>query len=158
MLNNQRGRDSPQVKALAARKDGGQHLFGLRGGEHELHMFRRLLQRLEERVECLLGKHVHLINDVHLVARGGRRVVHRVPQFANLVNAAITRAINLEYIQRATLDNLGATFVVVLEVHRRPIGCIKALGKNTGNGGLARAPWAGKEICMRDAPRSNGIG
>ena len=76
----------------------------------------------------------------------------------DLIDASITRAINLEHIQRATPGNLGTTFVVVLKIHHWPIGCIEALGKNAGNGGLTRAPWPGKEVRMGDSPRSDGIG
>jgi hypothetical protein len=36
--------------------------------EDELHVRRRLLERLQQRVEGLRGEHVHLVDDVDLVA------------------------------------------------------------------------------------------
>ena len=61
-----------QVEALAARQHRHRHLARLGGGEDELHMLGRLLERLEQAVEGLLRQHVHLVDDVDLVAGGVR--------------------------------------------------------------------------------------
>jgi hypothetical protein len=66
--------DPAQVEALAAREDRDRDLADLGGREQELHMGRRLLERLEERVERRGAEHVHLVDDVDLVARRGRPV------------------------------------------------------------------------------------
>ena len=44
-------RHAAQIESLAARQHGDRHLADFRGGEDELHMFRRLFQRLQQRVE-----------------------------------------------------------------------------------------------------------
>ena len=44
MLDNERGGDPAQIKALAAREDGRQDLFGIGRGEHELHVRGGLFQ------------------------------------------------------------------------------------------------------------------
>ena len=62
------GLDPAQVEALAARQDGDRDLADLGGGEDELRVRRRLLQRLQEGVERLLREHVDLVDDVDLVA------------------------------------------------------------------------------------------
>ena len=41
--------------------------MGFRGREHEDHVLRRLLQRLEQRVERGLGQHVYLVDEVDLM-------------------------------------------------------------------------------------------
>ena len=66
------GLDAAQVEALAAGQDGDRNLADLGGGEDELRVRRRLLQRLQEGVERLLGEHVDLVDDVDLVARRDR--------------------------------------------------------------------------------------
>jgi hypothetical protein len=45
------GLDAPQIEALAAREHRHRHLANLGGREDELHMLRRLLERLQQRVE-----------------------------------------------------------------------------------------------------------
>ncbi len=62
------GLDPPEVETLAARKDGDRDLAHLGGREDELHVLGRLFQRLQQAVEGLLGEHVHLVDDVDLVA------------------------------------------------------------------------------------------
>ena len=50
MRDQHRGRlDAAQVEALAARQDRHRHLADLGGGEDELHMRRRLFERLQQR-------------------------------------------------------------------------------------------------------------
>ncbi len=70
--------DPAQVEALAARQHGHRHLADLGGGEDELHVLGRLLQRLQQRVEGVLRQHVHFVDDVDLVARRDRPVAHAV--------------------------------------------------------------------------------
>ena len=60
--------DAAEVEALAARLDGLGHLVRMRRGEHEDDVARRLLERLEQRVERRRREHVHLVDDVDLVA------------------------------------------------------------------------------------------
>ena len=69
--------DPPQVEPLAARQHRHRHLADLGGGEDELHVRRRLLQRLQQRVERRGAQHVHLVDDVDLVARARRPVGDR---------------------------------------------------------------------------------
>ncbi len=45
--------DAAEVEALAARQHRHRHLADLGGGEDELHVRRRLLERLQEAVERL---------------------------------------------------------------------------------------------------------
>jgi hypothetical protein len=51
VLGQPRRRDQLEVEALAARQDGDGNLVDLGGGEDEHHVRRRLLQRLQQRVE-----------------------------------------------------------------------------------------------------------
>ena len=73
MLGELLGRDAAQVEPLAARQDGDRHLVHFGRGEQEFHMRRRLLERLQERVERALRQHVDLVDDVDFVARARPR-------------------------------------------------------------------------------------
>ena len=55
----------PQVLGAAA--DGVADLLRIGGGQHEHHVRRRLLERLQQGGLGLLRQHVHLVEDVHLV-------------------------------------------------------------------------------------------
>ena len=62
------GTQQPELEVLGPAPDGGQHLLRIGGGQHEDHMGRRLLQRLEQGVGCRRGQHVDLVDDVDLQA------------------------------------------------------------------------------------------
>ena len=68
-------RQPTEVEALAAGVDRLGHLVGVRGAHDEHGARRRLFERLEQRVERRGGEHVHLVDDVDLVATARRRVV-----------------------------------------------------------------------------------
>ena len=67
------GRDEAEGIVVGARADGADDLLRLGGGEDELHVRRRLLDELEQRVEALRGDHVGLVEDEDLVSVAGRR-------------------------------------------------------------------------------------
>ena len=66
-----------EVEPVAAIDHGREHLLRLGRGQHEDRPRRRLLERLEERVPCLRGEHVRLVEDVDLVA--ARKRARRPP-------------------------------------------------------------------------------
>ena len=158
MFGDEIDRDASQIVTLAARHDRRQHLLWLRRGENELHMLGRFLQRLEQRIERLLREHVHLVDDVDFELRRGRRVHHRVAQFANFIDATIAGAVNLQHVHRPPLGNLLRLGVVIREIDLRTIGAVEALGKNPGQRGFAGAPWPAKQIRVRDPVGADGVG
>ena len=152
------GGNAPQVEPLAARQDGRQHLLRVRRGEHELHMLRRLLQRLEQRVERRRREHVDFVNDVDLEPGAGRRVLAGLAQLADLLDAVVAGAVNLEHVQRAALGNFLAARVVVVEVHLGAAGAIEAFGEDAGDGGLAGAARAAEQVGVGNPLLLDGMG
>src|SRR6266536_5842576 len=71
-------------------------------------MWRRLFERFQQCVECLLSEHVHLVDDVDLETGLRRRVAHVVAQLAHVINAAVTRAIDLDYVEAVARGDLSA--------------------------------------------------
>jgi hypothetical protein len=98
-LDDELGRDRLQVEALAAGDDGREHLLHLGGGEDELHVRRRLLEGLEQRVERRRREHVHLVDDVDLELALGRRVADGVAQVAHLLDAVVRGAVDLDHVE-----------------------------------------------------------
>ncbi len=148
MFGNQRRRDAPQVEALAARHNRWQDLLRVGRGEHEFHMFGRLFQGLEQRVERRGREHVDFVNDVNLETRAGRRVAAGLAQFAHLLDAIVAGAVNLKHVQRTPLGDFPAARIVIVEVHFGPVGAIEAFGEDAGDGGLAGPARAAKEVGM----------
>ena len=99
-----------QVKSLATRQDGRRNLAQLGRREHELQVLRRLLQGLQQRVERRSGQHVDLVHDVDLVAADRRPVAGRIKQASHVVDARVTRGIDLEDIDVAIVGDGNAVF------------------------------------------------
>jgi hypothetical protein len=59
----------------------------------------RLLQRLEERVEGRVGKHVHLVNDVDLVPAGLRGVADLVHEVADVVHGVVGGRVEFVHVE-----------------------------------------------------------
>lgn len=76
-------------------------LSGFGGGEDELHVRRRLLHHLQQRVEALLGDHVGLVDDVDLEARLHRCEEDALAQLAGVVDAAMGGGVDLDHVDAA---------------------------------------------------------
>jgi len=151
VLGNQRRRNPPQVEPLTARQDGGQHLLRVGRGEHELHMRRRFFEGLEQRVESPRGQHVNFVYDVNLEAGAGRRILARLAQLANLLDAVVAGAVNLEDVQRTPFGDFPAARVVFRKLHPGPALAIKALGENAGDGRFAGPARPAEQVGMGNA-------
>ena len=157
MLHQQAGIDAAQVEALAARQHGDRHLADLGGGEDELGVRRRLLQRLEQGVERRARQHVHFVEDVDLVARGHRRVAHRVVDLAHVVDAVVRGRVHLDHVEVPALHDRLA----MQAEHRHLDGragdravrqlVVERTGENARGRGLADAAHAGEDPGLRNA-------
>ncbi len=140
-----------EVEALAAGQDGGGQLLRLGGGEDEHGVGRRLLQRLEQRVERAGGQHVHLVDDVDLVLRQRRRVLDLLAQIANLVHAVVAGRVDLHHVHavfglKGAADLAFAAGVAVLGIQ-----AVDGLGEHLGGAGLAGSAGAAEQIGVGDA-------
>ena len=64
------GRKQVELEVLGPAANGGNHLVGLGGGQHEDHVLRGFLQRLQQRILGPGAEHVDLIEDVDLGSTG----------------------------------------------------------------------------------------
>ena len=157
MIHHQLDGNAAQIEPLAARENGRQNLLRLRRGEHELHMRRRLFERLEERVEGLLREHVNFVNDVNFELRGGGRVLHCLAQLADFLDATIARAVNFQHVERAAFGDFNPLRIVLREIHLRTACGVQTLGEDARDRRLARAARAAEQVGVRDAARLDGV-
>ncbi len=111
-------------------------------------MRRRLLQRLEQRVERRRGEHVHLVNDIYLVPAGAWGVGRFVPQVADVVHAVVGRCVHLHHVQDAAVVNAAAHLAFAAGVAVLRMQAVDRLGKNFGASGLAGAAHPRKQVCV----------
>src|SRR5262249_18528963 len=129
-LNNLRKADSRKIEALAARQDRGRYLLHFGRSQNEFHMCRRLLQRFEKSVEGVLGQHVNFVDDVDLVARSSRPVLDILANFADLIDAAVARCIDLEHVDIFSRSNRPALSALIAWSDRRSTNAVERLGQD----------------------------
>ena len=154
--------DAAQVEALAAGQDRDRDLADLGGGEDELRVRRRLLQRLQEGVERLLREHVDLVDDVDLVAGRHRRIADAVDDLADVVDAGMRGGVHLEHVHVARFHDRFAMDAELGHVDGRLAGAVgllvvEAAGQDAGRRGLADAADAGEHPGLRDAAGLEGV-
>jgi hypothetical protein len=84
-LGDRLRRDELEVVALAATQNGDGDLVDLGRREDELHVGRRLFERLQERVPRLVRQHVHFVDDVDLEAVARRAERDALLQLSHLL-------------------------------------------------------------------------
>ena len=126
-------------------------------------MRRRLLQRLQQRVEGRGRKHVHFVDDVDLVAGLGRGIAHAVQQLAHLVDLAARGRVQLEDIEVSALEDGPAMPSLDRQVCQVRLMdglalIVEGPGQQARRGGLADAADAGEHEGVGDTPRSECVG
>ena len=156
--------DAAQIEALAARQHRHRHFADFGGGEDELHMRRRLFQRLEQAVERLLRQHVHFVDDVDLVARAGGRIAHAVDDLADIVDAGARGRVHFQHVDVAAFGDGDAGLAYAAGMDGR-LGAlavrpdaVERAGDDARGGGLSHAAHAGQHEGMGDAARGEGVG
>src|SRR6516162_6267022 len=99
MFGNHLRWDSTQIESLTPAQYRWQDFVRLRSGENENYVRGRFFQSFQQRVECLLSQHMNLVDNVYLVLASYRRETDIFPEFANLVDAVITRSVDLKHVQ-----------------------------------------------------------
>src|SRR5439155_916858 len=151
------GGDDPEVVLLAAGEDRVGQLVVLGGGEDELHPGRRLLQRLQERVEGARRKHVDLVDDPDAEAVTGRVVARALPQLADLVDAVVGGAVDLLDVEAGPGGDLPARVALPARIRRRPLHAVEGLGQDARRRRLADTARAREKERVADAARRQRV-
>ena len=148
-------RNAAEIKPLAAGEDRCREFLrlGCRQNKHDIGG--RLFQRLEQRVERALGKHVYLVNDIHAVAPRLRRILHLFAQIADLIHAVVAGRVDFQNIEAVFLRQrlAGGTHAAGIAVFR--MLAVDRAGKYLRRRGFARAARAAEQIRMRDTSAHN---
>jgi hypothetical protein len=139
-------RQRPQVELQAARQDGGWNLLRVGGRQQELDVRRGFFERLQQRVEAALGEHVHLVDEVHLVAALGRRVLDVLQQLTGVVHAGARGGVDLNQVHEAPAVDGGAGRAFTAGFGADALLAVQRLGEQPRHGGLADAARAGEQV------------
>ena len=152
-----------EVVALAAREDGDRDLLHLGRREDELHVRRRLLERLQEGVPRRRREHVDLVDHVDLEAVTRRAEAHPLLQTPDLVDAVVAGAVDLLDVEILTRRDLLAGGARVARRRRGPgegargPHAVEALGEQARARRLADSAYAREQECVRHPPRRDGV-
>ena len=158
--------DAMEIETLAAREDGLQNLLRVGGAQHKDHVCRRLLKRLEQRVERRRREHVDLVDDINLVLAAHRGKVDGVDDLlAHVVHAGTACGIELVDIRVVALGDelallastVGHAAACTLGARRLGIAAQQRLGQNARHGGLARAARSAEQVGVGQAPLGDGV-
>ena len=139
-----------------------QHRIGdavqLGRGHHEHDVRRRLLDRLQQRVERRGRQHVDLVDEEHLVAVAHRRDRQALDDhLAHVVDPGVGRGVDLEHVDVAALGDLDAGVADPARGRGRTLDAVQGAGQDPGGGGLAAAARPGEDEGLGDAPALEGV-
>ena len=145
-------RQAPEVEPLAAREDRRRDLVALGRREDEDGVGRRLLERLQERLERGRRDRVDLVDDENLAAVPRGRVGHDLDEVARLVDLPVRGAVDLERVDRAPFEDLRARGARSAGRRGRPIGVVAVdrRREEPRRRGLADAARAREQVGVRE--------
>ena len=158
-VDDQRRRQLLQVELQAARQHGDGNLLRIGRRQHELDVLRRLLERLQHRIERGLRQHVHFVDQVDLEAPDGRHVARVVEDLAHVVDAGVRRGVELEQIDEAAGVDVDARGAGAARRRGDAVGdAVEALGEDPRDRRLADAARAGEQVGVMQAVARERIG
>ena len=152
------GQEASQIQLQTAREHRDRDLLRVGGREQELHMRRRLLQGLQQGVEAVVGEHVHLVDQIDLVACTGRGIGDVVQKLAGLIDLGARGGIHLDEIHESTAVDLSTGRADTAGTRAHALLAVQRLGEDTGKRGLADTAGAGKEVGMMELVAIERVG
>ena len=147
-----------QVELQAAREHRHRQLLRVGGGEQELGVLRRFLQRLQQRVEGVSRQHVHFVDQVHLVLATGRAVLRVLDHLAHVVDAGVARRIDLQQVEEPAGIDIDADRAHAAWLGADAALAVEALGEDPRDGGLADPARSGEQEGVVDPPAVERMG
>ena len=156
-------RNAAQVETLGPAEHRDRQLFHLGRGEEELHMCRRFLKCLQQRIESIAGQHVNFVDDVDLVARRNRGVAHRFDDFAHVIDAGMAGGVHFDDVDVAAFGDGAAGLAYAAGADRGTavsIGpdTVQSLGDEARGGGLPHPANAGHQEGVSQPIAGDGVG
>ena len=158
LLANGGERQRLQLEHLRPRLDGGGHRVQLGRRHHELHVRRRLLDGLQQRVERVLRQAMDFVDDEDLVAIAHRRNRQRLDDdLANGVDAGVGGAVNLEDVHVAAFGDFAAGIAVAARLAGRPVHAVERARHDARGRRLPHAARAREDERLREPARRDGV-
>ena len=124
--------------------------MGRSGRKQEHDMRRRLFQRFQQRIECLVGQHMHFVDDIGAHLQRCRRIVHLFADLADVVHTVVGSRVNFYDIGGSSgLDSLtGRAGVAGTSVHR--MFAVDCLCQNLRHRSLTCPAGSAEQVSMAD--------
>ena len=143
--------DRAQLVDLRARQHGIGDLLELGRRHHENDVRRRLLDRLEQRVERVGRELVDLVDDEHLVAVADRQDVEpRDDHLADVVHLRVRGGVDLEGVDVTPLGDLDAGIAGAARLSRRALHAVQRARQDAGRRRLADATRSREDEGLRE--------
>ncbi len=151
MADNMAGRHLLEIELQAARQYGNGNLLRVGGCQNELDVLGRFFQRLQHRVEGVVGEHVNFVDHIDLEARIRGRVHGLLQQLRHFIHAAVGRRIHFDVIDKAPGIDGHAGIAHTAGMGGDAGHTVKRLGQYARQRGLADPARAGEQIGMMQA-------
>ena len=153
----------PQVELQAAREHRDRHFLRVGGGQHELEVLGRLLQRLEHGVERRIGEHVHFVDHEDLEAPLHRFVHGLLQQALHLVHTAVRGRIQLGVVgETPAVDGCAGRAHAAWRGGDATLAvgplAVQRLGQDARHRGLAHAARTREQVGMVQSLLREGVG
>ena len=150
--------DGAEVEALHAREDGLGNLLRVRCAQYENHVLRRLLKRLQQRVERRRREHVDLVDDIELVIAAHGGIVDAIDDlFANVVHAGPGRGVQLVHVRVLARRDQLALLARPVRQMPRPLLAHQGLCQDARHGRLARTTRPAEQVRVARAALQHGV-
>ena len=137
-----------QIELQAPRKNRDGQPLGIGGGQQKFDVWRRFLERFEQRVEGMIGKHMDFVDQVDLEPPTCRRVLHVVEQFTGFIHLRARRGIHLDQIHVTALVDFETGTALSARGAADACFAIQGFGQHARDRGFADPAGAGKQIGM----------
>ena len=141
-------RNQTERVMVSTRTNRTQHLIRLSRREDKLHVLRRFLHNLQQRIETLTGHHMRLINNEDLVTVTDRRQSSALTQITGMIHTAVARRIHLNHVKRtATITReLTARIAHTTRSRSRTLRTVQTTRQNTRRRGLTATTRTRKQV------------
>jgi len=120
-------------------------------------MRRRFFQRLQERVERLVGQHVHLVDDVHLHPQISGSEVNLLAQPPDVVNPPVGRSVDLQDVERPVGKDRFAGDTLIARLPLFGGEAVDRAGKDAGDRRLPDPAFPGEQVGVGGLTGDHGI-
>ena len=146
-----------QVKLQAARQDRGRQFLRIGRRQQEFDMGRRLFEGFQQGIKAVARQHMHLIDEIHLVAPAAGRVLHIFEQLAGIFNLGARCSIDFDEVDKTSLCNFHTRRTGATGLRADALLAVQAFSEDAGDSSFTHAAGTGKQIGVMQAIPIKGI-